>query len=214
MATKVKITHKELKKPDKFLEFIDKSTHYLADNYKSIVYFVAGLVVLILLIVLFKTYRAGKSTEANKLYNEAVTAKDAEDYDTALQKFSLLQSNYSGQKAADISLYYTASIYYEKGDYDNALLNASNFLNKNQKNANLKDAAAVLIANSYLNKKEYQKAIDVASSVTNEDSPYLSNAQMTKGLALEKLGKSDEAAEIYNKILTQMYPGSFQPAQQ
>jgi hypothetical protein len=32
---------------------------------------------------------------------------------------------------------------------------------------------------------------------------------MTEALALEKLGKHDQASVIYNKILTNMYPNSF-----
>jgi tetratricopeptide (TPR) repeat protein len=72
------------------------------------------------------------------------------------------------------------------------------------------DAANSLIAMSYLNKQDYQNAVNFASRISNPDSPYSDNAQMTKGLALEKLGKYDQASEIYNKILTNMYPNSFQ----
>ncbi|NIP39456.1 MAG: tetratricopeptide repeat protein [Candidatus Dadabacteria bacterium] len=211
MATKVKVTQKELKKPDKFLEFIDRSTNYLADNYKHIVYFVCGIIGLILIFFVINSYLAIKTSDANLLYNEAITARVAEDYDLALQKFALLQKDYSGQKVSELSLYYTASVYYNQNNYDQALSFATKFLNTNPKDSNMVDAAISLIAMSYLNKNEYNTAIDFASRITNPDSPYMGNAQMTKGLALEKLGRYEEAADIYNEILANMYPRLFGP---
>lgn len=211
MATKVKVTQKELKKPDKFLEFIDKYTNYLADNYKLIVYFILAIICFIFIFFLAHAYLGKKSSDANLIYNEAILANSSGDYDKAIDKFTLLQSKYAGQKITDISLYYTASIYYNQGNYDQAISFAVNFLNKNPKDSNMIDAAYSLIAVSYLNKKDYQNAVDFASRITNPDSPYSDNAQMTEALALEKLGKHDQASEIYNKILTNMYPNSFQP---
>jgi outer membrane protein assembly factor BamD (BamD/ComL family) len=210
MATKVKVTQKELKKPDKFLEFIDRSTNYLADNYKLIVYFISATIVLIIIFFLINSYLDDKTSDANLIYNQAIAAKSSGDYDKAIEKFTLLQNSYSGQKVSDISLYYTASIYYTQNKYDQTISFAINFLNKNPKDSNMIDAANSLIAMSYLNKQDYQNAVNFASRISNPDSPYSDNAQMTKGLALEKLGKYDQASEIYNKILTNMYPNSFQ----
>lgn len=211
MATKVKITHKELKKPDKFLEFIDRSTNYLADNYKYIVYFIIAVIGLIIMFLLITSYLDKKSSDANLLYNEALLAKNSGQYDKAIEKFTLLQNNYSGQKISDLSLYYTASILYDQNNYDQAINYSTNFLNTNPEDLKMIDAAHSLIAISYLNKQEYQKAIDYSSKITNPDSPYSDNAQLTRGLALEKLGKHEQATEIYNKILTNMYPNTFQP---
>jgi len=209
MATKVKVTQKELKKPDKFLEFIDKSTNYLADNYKLIVYFILAIICFIFIFFLGNAYLGKKSTDANSIYNEAIVANSSGDYDKAIEKFTLLQTKYAGQKITDISLYYTASIYYNQGNYDQAISFAVNFVNKNPKDSNMIDAAYSLIAVSYLNKKDYQNAVDFASRITNPNSPYSDNAQMTEALALEKLGKHDQASVIYNKILANMYPNSF-----
>lgn len=211
MATKVKVTQKELKKPDKFLEFIDRSTNYLAESYKLIVYFVGAIIALILIFFLINSYQNKNTSKANIIYKEGITAKTSGDFDTALTKFGILQKDYSGQKVSDLSLYYTGSIYYNREDYDNSLTYVSKFLNTGPKDPNMIDAAYSLISLSYLNKGEYQLAIDFANRISNPDSPYIDNAQMTKGLALEKLGKHDEATEIYNKILTTMYPGTFQP---
>jgi len=209
MATKVKVTRKELKKPDKFLEFIDRSTNYLAGNYKLIVYFISAIICLIIIFFIINSYLDKKSSDANLIYSEAILANSSGNYDKAIEKFSLLQNDYPDQKVSDISLYYMASIYYKQVKYDQTIIYAANFIKKNPKDQNMIDAANSIIAMSYLNKKEYQNAIDFASDITNPESPYSDNAQMTRGLALEKLGKHDAAAKIYNKILSNMYPNSF-----
>ncbi|HSG30290.1 MAG TPA: hypothetical protein VLB82_01965, partial [Thermodesulfobacteriota bacterium] len=105
MATKVKVTQKELKKPDKFLEFIDRSTNYLAESYKLIVYFVGAIIALILIFFLINSYQNKNTSKANIIYKEGITAKTSGDFDTALTKFGILQKDYSGQKVSDLSLY-------------------------------------------------------------------------------------------------------------
>nr|NIT13238.1 hypothetical protein [Candidatus Dadabacteria bacterium] len=128
MATKVKITHKELKKPDKFLEFIDRSTNYLADNYKKIIYFISALIAVIIIFFLINSYSEKRSADANNIYNEAIAAKNSGDYETALERFGLLQKDYGSQNVSNLSLYYTASIYYDKNNYDQAINFAQIFI--------------------------------------------------------------------------------------
>ena len=49
MATKVKIDRKEIKGPDKFAQFIEKSSMYLVDHYHFIIYVILGITAVIII---------------------------------------------------------------------------------------------------------------------------------------------------------------------
>lgn len=209
MAAKVKISHKELKGPDKFAQFIDNSTKYISGHYRKFLYFISGLIAIILILVAFFNYRNSQLTAANSIYQEAVDLNTQKEFDKAIDKFLLLQKQYPGQDISKISYYYLSSIYYEQGNFDKSLEYANQFLTKRINEPNLIDAAYMIITLDYFNKQEWQLAIDNASKIQNMESPYYHDINFIKGLSLEKLGKNEEAAVIYKDILSQTYPNQF-----
>lgn len=210
MATKVKISHKELKGPDKFAQFIDKSANYLSKNYRIFLYFISGFILLILTLFAFYNYRNSKLTSANTIYNEAVNLNRQKEYDKAIEKFLTLHKTYPGQKISKLSYYYISSVYYETGNYSKSIEYINEFLKQNIKDINLIDAAYMILTLNYFNLNEWQNSVSFASKIQNPESPYFNDANFIKGLSLEKLGKYDEASIIYKDILSQTYPNQFQ----
>lgn len=209
MAAKVKISHKELKGPDKFAQFIDNSTKYISGNYKKFLYFICGLISIILILVAFFNYKNSKLIAANAIYQEGVTFSEQEEFDKAIDKFLLLQKQYPGQNISNMSYYYLSAVYFEQGNYDKSLEYANQFLTKKINEPNLVDAAYMIIALNYFNKQQWQQVIETASKILNTESPYYHDINFIKGLSLEKLGKNDEASVIYRDILSHTYPNQF-----
>ena len=209
MAAKVKISHKDLKGPDRFARFIESTSKYISGHYSKLIYFIAACIIVILLAVAYFHHRSNQLDAANLIYNEAVNLNDQKQYDKAIDKFLLMQREYPGQQITKISYYYLATIYYDKGDYDKSLDYANQFLSKKILEPNIIDATYTIIALNYFNMQQWQKAIDYASKVQNTESPYYHDINFIKGLSLEKLGRNEEAAVIYNDILSQTYPNQF-----
>lgn len=209
MATKVKISHKELKGPDKFAQFIDNSAKYISGNYRKFLYFISGLIAVILILAAFFNHRNSQLTAANTIYQEGVELSEQKEFDKAIDKFLLLQKQYPDQDISKISYYYLSSIYFEQDNFDKSLENANQFLTKKINEPNLIDAAYMIITLNYFNKQQWQRAIDTASKIQNKESPYYHDINFIKGLSLEKLGKNDEASVIYRDILSHTYPNQF-----
>ncbi len=209
MATKVKIDRKEIKGPDKFAQFIEKSSKYLVDHYHFIIYVILGITAVIIISFLIINYNNKKLSDANTYYNQAIIYNNNGQPEKAIEQFKLLQKNHSGQAISKLSYYYLSSIYYNMGNYDQSIKSANEFLNQGINDINLIDAANLTLAMSYFSKNEWQKAHEYSIKIQNSYSPYINDASMIKGLSLEKLGKHEEASEIYKEILNKTYPSQF-----
>jgi len=87
--------------------------------------------------------------------------------------------------------------YHDNGDYDNAIKSYKKALKINP-NSTLVNYE---IALSYTSKGNYKKAIEYSDYVLNQNSDYMLEAYLTKGTALDLLGKTKESIKLFKKAI-------------
>lgn len=87
--------------------------------------------------------------------------------------------------------------YHDKGDYKKAIETYEKALKLEPKSP----LANYEIALSYFSKKDYKKAIKHSDIVLNQNDKYMLQAYMTKGSALDLLGKTKESIKLFKKAI-------------
>jgi len=206
MAEKVKITQKELKKPDRFREAIADAIVFASENYRKILT-VFGAAILILVVVFVaiailerrELSANSEFTEALKRYKEANSGQNPQE---ALNRFLEVHKKYPRADISKVALYYAAEINYNMGRYDDAITLLSDLIKGGPKNQIVVDAAYLRLGTAFFNKGNWQLAIDYLSKVDKEGNPHRNQAELYIALSLEKLGKSDEAEKMYKQLLS------------
>ncbi len=206
MAEKVKITQKELKKPDKFREAFADAIVFASENYKKILV-AFGVIILILVVafvviaILEKHELSANSefTEAIKIYTGAGSVQSAQE---ALNKFLDINKKYQRSGISKIALYYAAEINYNMGNYDEAIKLLNNLIKSGPNNQIVVDAAYLRLGTASFNKGNWQQTIDYLSKLDKEGNPYRDQAELYIAQSLEKLGKSGEAEKMYRQLFS------------
>lgn len=87
--------------------------------------------------------------------------------------------------------------YYDNGDYDKAIETYKKALEINP-NSTLVNYELAL---SYFTKGDYKKAIEYSDIILNKKSNYMLQAYLTKGSALDVLGKTKESIKLFEKAI-------------
>ncbi|HSE84135.1 MAG TPA: tetratricopeptide repeat protein [Thermodesulfobacteriota bacterium] len=203
MSKRVKVTPKELKKPDKFREAIASAIAVASDNYKKILLALAVLAIIAVGIFAVSSMFEKKKFQANSEFNEAMESYSDGNKDEALKKFTTVKEEYPRADISKIAIYYAATINYETGKYDESIKLFNEFLSNGVEDQMLRDSAYLNIGLANFNKGDWQKAIDNLSKLDTEGSPYKRQAKLHIGMALEKMGKYVEAEKIYKDLLNE-----------
>ncbi len=200
MAKKVKVTPKELKKLDRFREFIANAFIITSENYKKILIVFAAVIIVLTGALIGVLIHERKELAANSLFREAVTSYQKENFEEALSKFLSLEKEYPKASLSKIALFYAALINYNTGKYDQAINLLNDFLKSGVKDPMLKDAAYFTLGKASFDKGNWKQAIDYLSKLDNGHNPYKNQAEPRIAFSLKKLGKSSEAEEIYKQL--------------
>jgi tetratricopeptide (TPR) repeat protein len=201
MAQKVKVTRKEIKKPDKFREAVTNAVVLVSDNYKKILLVFGGSIVILIGAFAIISFFEKHNLEANSKFKEAMADYTRGNYEEALGKFLAIRTEYPKAEVSKIALYYAGAINYDMGKYDESTKLLDDLLSSGVKDEMLKDATYLTLGLSNFNKGNWQQAIDYLSKLDKEESPYVNQAKLHIGLSLEKLGKYSEAEKIYKEML-------------
>lgn len=87
--------------------------------------------------------------------------------------------------------------YHDKGDYKKAIKTYEKALEIDPKSA----LANYEISLSYFSKKDYEQSIKYSDVVLNQNKKYMLQAYMTKGSALDLLGKTKESIKLFKKAI-------------
>lgn len=90
--------------------------------------------------------------------------------------------------------------YHDNGDYKKAILTYKKALKIDSKST----LVNYEIALSYFSKGDYKKAIKYSDKVLDENADYLLEAYMTKGSALDLMGKSQKSIEVFETAIDKL----------
>lgn len=186
---------------------LTQSEAFIIKNRKLIIGVVAGIVIIIAAVLMYKNlYAEPREDKAQAALASAQSYFEMDAYEQALNGDSIksvgfleIAKQYSGTKAANLARAYAGISYMKLGDYLNAIKEMDKFSGKDQM---VSPAILGAIGNCYAELEQLDKAssylINAADKADNNSlSPiYL----MQAGGILEKLGKYDDAAKAYTKI--------------
>ncbi len=206
MAEKVKITQKELKKPDKFREAIANAIVLASENYKKILAAFGAVILILIVVFVIMAVLERREMSANLAFTEAMKiytgASSGQNSQEALNKFLDVSKKYPHSGVSDVALYYAAEINYNMGKYDEAIKLLNDLIKSGSKKQIVVDAAYLRLGTASFNKGNWQQSIDYLSKLDKEGNPYRDQADLYIAQSLEKLGKSGEAEKMYRQILS------------
>jgi len=205
MATGVKVTHKELKQPDRFRQFAADSIEFAQRSYRNILLGVFGIIIVIAGALYVNAHKENKLAQANYKFHRAVMLKGEIDSEEsakkALEKFSALIEEYPDTTISSLSLYYSALINYDRGHYTESINLFNRFISSGKRIEILKDLAYLTIGLANYNLGNWNEAVEQLSKLDKGGSPYRKQAKIHIALSHEKMGQQEKADEIYRDLL-------------
>ena len=176
------------------------------ENNKKYIYWIAGGIVVLALIILGYVYgihnpnMENAKAEIAKAYMDLSLGKDS----VALQEYLAVAANYSNDPANRASLN-AAIILYKEGKYEEAAANIKNF---DAEGTIVGPASQSLLGDCYVNLKKYDEAIsafDKAVSLSADNALYTPLFLLKKATVLRELKDFKGEAEIL-KTIKEKYP--------
>jgi len=208
MSKKVKITQKELKEPDKFREAISNAVVFISDNYKKLLIALGGLIIIFVAALIVLTIFENQKVEASSKFKSAIDSYNEGRQDESIEKFLAIKNEYPDADISKIALYYAAIINFDMGKYDESKKLLNDLLSSDVKDKTVRDAAYLTLGLSSFNEGKWLEAIDNLSKLDKSGSPYQKQAKLHIGLSNEKLGRYNEAENIYREMLKEQSGGN------
>lgn len=208
ITTKKKIT----KEPDEFMSFTQRVWHTVSEKPKQTA-LAGGGVVGVILLVLLALYM-GERAEEKKIRKAAtVVAKyheepgDTRDSAVIRDDLKKLSEKYSGSDIGGLTLYYLGGILVERGEYQDGADAYQEVLTKYSAGENLANSATLALAYTYRLMGEDERSLELFQSLQEKKTAPvpLSQIRLEIGIAREKMGKREEAAEAYRGVI-ETYP--------
>ena len=115
LKPKRKITIKEIKQ-DPLLETIFKGQQYFNENKRLITLIGGGILLLVTVLILFRSNRSSVSTEADDILASAMSHYRAGNHSMAISDLDILINQYSSTKSGETAIYYLAIIKMDAGN--------------------------------------------------------------------------------------------------
>ena len=194
--SKIKYTTKELKRPDRFREFLADSLEGLSEHFNKILIGIGIIVVGLLGICFASSQQEEKDLLANEQFRKAVESYDSGEMETSLSQLQTLREEHPKADVSSLALYQMGMISYQLGNYEEAIKHLEFFLDEGPEGDIFRDGANVVIGLSNFKLEKWDKSIEYFSEVDGSESPYYVQARRHLGLVYEKIGEPEKAEKI------------------
>jgi predicted negative regulator of RcsB-dependent stress response len=189
-----KLTKEELEGPDAFQSTVELITDYIAENKKRFYSIVTAVVVAVIIALGIYIYWDNYQTSARENYAKAqkISATGVETPEMAQQQIKAYQeliAKYPHSWSARMAHYHLGNIYYNAGNYDNAINDYKKFVaSRISDNAGIKFLALTSIGYCYEAKKDFKSALE-----------YFEKAQKGNNVGFESVGYGN-IGRIYEQM--------------
>lgn len=199
-----------LENPDAIATSLGRGESFLKENAK-IVAGIIGLAVLVIAgILFFQINRANQNETAQGEMFQAVYFFEQDSVDLALNGdgvnpgFLSIIEDYKGTDAANLSHFYTGSIYLSQGQFQQAIDHLRNFSSDDYF---VQGKAFSLIGDAYMELGNHDEAIDFYKKAVNyKKNKYFTPMYLNKlAIAYEEAGQLDQAIAAYDRIENEFF---------
>ena len=204
---KTKIDKKALEEPDK-LQLFFLNIREFVDKHRSRIYTVTGIFIAIVLLAGgWYLYQQNYETSAGKIYTRvletAMKAPSPAGDAAAINGYKDLIARYPRSRAATMAYYRLGNLYFDRNEFDSAIIAYRDFLSKAPVDSDLVTLAYNEMGSCYEVKKDFNKAIESYEMAMKSKMASSFDALTYGGIArvYEKMNNPAKAIEFYQKAL-------------
>lgn len=215
MARKIKYTRKDLKGPDEFISTLGRATLWIQENRFPVLAALTAVILVAVGVFGARAYYRWQEAKANRdLWPQLIQAQEVlrsmggadEEKVDRVEKFLVAQvSAHPGTAAAVFAQYYLGSIAFRRGDYDRSAEYFRSAIASGKEQGTVMDfLLREGVAQTFDAKgdaENAQKAYGEAAAFATGE--FRTQARMGQARALATLGRKEEAAEVFRKILVE-----------
>ena len=194
--SKIKYTTKELKRPDRFREFLAESLEDLSKYFNKILIGIGAIVVVLLAVCFVSSQEEEINLMANEQFQKALKSYEGGEMETSLSLLQALREEHPKADVSLLALYQMGTINYKLGNFEEATRHLELFLDEDPEDDIFRDGANLVIGLSAFKLEKWDKSIEYLSEVDGSTSPYYVQARRHLSLVYEKTGEPEKAEKI------------------
>ncbi|HVA83645.1 MAG TPA: tetratricopeptide repeat protein [Candidatus Binataceae bacterium] len=202
MATRHKISRKELKQPDEFQSIFETAGLFFELHMTEVLLGAAALVVIVAIALGFYYYAARRGREAAARFDQALSELQGGKYDAAETALLSLAADEPHRAVGRLANLYLATAYLAQKEPAKARDALLRYLAEDDASL-FRGAALDDLAVSYEDLGGYQQAEDTYRQASKIEGPEQARAELGMARMLQKQGKRAAAISAYNDFLAQ-----------
>jgi predicted negative regulator of RcsB-dependent stress response len=203
-----KLSKQDLNGPDAFQSTIELISDYISENKKRFYSIVTAIVVAVIITFGIFMYWSNYQTSAREMYAKAqknITQNVETPGDAAknIKIYKELTDKYPYSWSARMAHYHLGNIYYNSGEFDNAIGDYKKFISSRvSDNSGIKFLALTSIGYCYEAKKDFKSALEYFEKAQKSDNAGFESVGFSNiARAYEQLNDKKNALENYKKAL-------------
>ncbi|MDX5442265.1 MAG: tetratricopeptide repeat protein [Hymenobacteraceae bacterium] len=205
--TKKESEYELIENPDAIADRLSQSEEFVRKNRGILIGVFAAIAILIVGGFLYYNWRTSQNQEAQVAMFPAVAYFEADSLNKALngdgqnEGLIAIADDYSGTKAGNLANFYAGVAYLKQGQFQKAIEYLDEF---ESDDLVLQSRAYSLIGDANMELGNKEQAADMYLKAANHKANAFFSPQylMKAGIAYESMNKYSEAAEAYDKIIT------------
>ena len=194
--SKIKYTTKELKRPDRFREFLGESLENLSRYFNRILVGIGAIVVVLLAVCFVSSQEEEINLMANEQFQKALKSYEGGEMENSLSRLQALREEHPKADVSLLALYQMGMINYKLGNFEEATKHLELFLDEDPEDDIFRDGANLVIGLSAFKLEKWDKSLEHLSEVDGSTSPYYVQARRQLSLVYEKTGEPEKAEKI------------------
>jgi tetratricopeptide (TPR) repeat protein len=204
LATRHKISRKELKQPDEFQSIFETAGLFFELHMTEVLLGAAALVAIVAIALGFYYYEVRQGRAASARFDQALSELQGGKYDAAEKELLSLADNEPHRAVGRLANLYLATAYLAQKEPAKARDTLLRYVAEDDASL-FRGAALDDLAVTYEELGDYKQAEDAYRQASKIEGPEQARAELGMARMLQKQGKRAEAISVYDEFLTQ-YP--------
>lgn len=202
MATRHKISRKELKQPDEFQTVFETAALFFELHLTEVLLGAAALLVVVAIALSFLYYEAQRGRAASARFDQALRELQGGKYESAEKDLSTLAADEPHRAVGRLANLYLANAYLAQKEPAKAREALLRYLAGDDASV-FRDAALDDLAVTYEELGDYKQAEATYRQASAIEGPEQARAELGMARMLQKQGKRNEAVAVYRDFLAQ-----------
>jgi tetratricopeptide (TPR) repeat protein len=202
LATRHKISRKELKQPDEFQTVFETAALFFELHLTEVLLGAAALLVVVAIALSFFYYEAQRGRAASARFDHALSELQGGKYESAEKDLSSLADDEPHRAVGRLANLYLANAYLAQKEPAKAREALLRYLARDDASV-FRDAALDDLAVTYEELGDYKQAEATYRQASAIEGPEQARAELGMARMLQKQGKRDEAVAVYRDFLAQ-----------